>query len=197
MNKHVNNRGYTTVQDEEGIYGTIDAWVPEHRLVMAKFIGVPLPHNAHVHHINGNKSDNRIENLAIVNNAGHKAIHALNPTKTMIEKEYYTPEFVGKEKWLKIRCPQCGKIFFRPVSQSSLKLNKKTDCCSSVCAQKLNNIIERNGVTAEIQNAIDTSIICEFKANGKFMRSFVSHPPKDFEINDQGLYVRKTYHQFD
>lgn len=49
-----------------------------HRIVMAEAIGlVPplLPRSLHVHHIDGDKKNNVLDNLALVTPAGHRTLH--------------------------------------------------------------------------------------------------------------------------
>ena len=50
-------------------------YVMEHILVWEKETGVPVPRNCCIHHLNGDKTDNRISNLCMMQFAAHTVFH--------------------------------------------------------------------------------------------------------------------------
>lgn len=50
-------------------------FVYEHRLIVEAHIGRYLTRNEEVHHIDGNKSNNNIDNLRVMTKASHRTLH--------------------------------------------------------------------------------------------------------------------------
>lgn len=85
--------------------------IPEHRYIIENNIGRKLLTNEVVHHKNGDKTDNRIENLEVMTRSEHKALR--HPTRSNISMYDY--------------CKTCGKWIHKD--------NKKQLCCSIKCGQ--------------------------------------------------------------
>lgn len=66
-----NNNGYVMVFSPKHPHRDSQGYVREHRLVMELKLGRYLEKGEVVHHINGNKSDNRIENLELLEKKDH------------------------------------------------------------------------------------------------------------------------------
>lgn len=67
-------RGYRQFWDEHE-----RRWVYTHRRAVENILGRALSTNEHVHHINGNKQDNRTSNLVALKPSIHKRIHTRAP----------------------------------------------------------------------------------------------------------------------
>lgn len=92
--------------------GTIykNGLVYEHRLIMEYFLGRNLNTDEIVHHKDGNKRNNKFENLELLPRAGHTALHAPKP------------------KTVTLKCDYCGKLF--PREKRRTYKGYKHDFCS-------------------------------------------------------------------
>lgn len=137
---------YALVPDHPN--ATKNGYVLEHRIVMENHLGRLLNTNEVVHHIDGNKKNNSIDNLQLFTREAHAKLHAnLHGHKMVI-----------------LKCPWCGKVFNKPRSDSFLdKKNKlKCTCCSPHCRGKLSREIQLHGITNEMQDAISGNLLAEY-----------------------------------
>jgi len=74
----------------------------EHRKIIEEALGRPLERWEHVHHIDGSKTNNNIDNLMIVTNEQHRKIHRPKTDHKIIEK---------KGTWFIVECNNCKKVF--------------------------------------------------------------------------------------
>lgn len=70
-----NQRGYVYVMSLGHPYGDKNGYVQEHRLVMEEHLGRILSPKEVVHHINGITTDNRLENLIVMEKHNHLQAH--------------------------------------------------------------------------------------------------------------------------
>ena len=109
----INPKGYRriTIKESDGKYHMR----MEHRVIWEQHNG-PIPDGCDIHHINGDKLDNRIENLECLNRTEHKREHLGMYIKDGIwwkhcskcdewksEEHYYRT----KEGWMPGQCKSC------------------------------------------------------------------------------------------
>lgn len=73
--KKITPKGYVLTLDKNNPDSDISGYIMEHRKVMSQHLGRRLKKDEAVHHINGNKADNRIENLELTNWSEHTIHH--------------------------------------------------------------------------------------------------------------------------
>ena len=82
--RRINSQGYIEIFSPNHPNKSVRNTIREHRLVMENYLGRYLTRNEDIHHVNGNKQDNRLENLKLMSSKEHDSLH-------------------GKERWTQRR----------------------------------------------------------------------------------------------
>lgn len=128
-----------------------DKYCLEHHLIYFLNYGVVPKENEVIHHINGDKHDNRIENLQLLTKQEHNKIHRSKKNIRLV----------------KLKCPMCNKIFIVERRSSLLVKHYKSQCCCKNCAYTLDGIRRSNN--DEYKRLIQGNIISEFIGDKKLI----------------------------
>lgn len=122
--KYKDKRGYVLIYKPNHPDVQKTGYMFEHRIVMEKHLGRRLTKDERVHHINGKREDNRIENLQLFNNESEHT------------KQYHLdslPHPPVPKRGDYLNCDYCGEKIYRTKGQQK---NKIHFYCSYECMDK-------------------------------------------------------------
>lgn len=127
---------------------TKNGYVLLHRIIVENYLNRMLEENEIVHHKDGNKKNNTIENLEVMDRIQHVKLHGLKKG----------------HKVVLFKCPWCEKEFVRNKNNTHLTKPSKYNCtcCDSSCRGKLYRYIQVYGLNPELEKKMKENVIKEY-----------------------------------
>lgn len=127
---------------------TKNGYVLLHRVTMENHLGRLLTENEVVHHKDGNKKNNDLNNLELLNKNEHVRLH----------------QTLKGIQFVKLKCPVCKKEFDIPKNKSFLQKPSKYNCtcCSKHCRGILYREIQLHGLTPTLESAISENLLAVY-----------------------------------
>ena len=88
MREGVDKNGYRIIYKPDSPYSWSNGFIFEHRLVVSEYLNRKLKITEHVHHKNGNKLDNSLDNLRVMLKESHMGLHKI---ERYLPREYRNP----------------------------------------------------------------------------------------------------------
>lgn len=124
----ISNGDYLLTRIPEGFPGKVvrGCYAYDHHVAWWLKTGTVVPEKHVVHHLNGNKKDNRFENLECLSSREHSRGHQKPAERKKVE------------------CEVCGKEFYRRVKLLAEKSRTNSAiCCSKTCAGYIGKSVGR------------------------------------------------------
>lgn len=122
-------------------------YVLEHIIVMENHLKRLLNINEVVHHIDGIKKNNTINNLQVMDKSEHSRLHQLA---------------VGR-KYCSLKCPYCKCVFEKPENKTHLNKGGRAAFCSRKCNGSFSREIQKNGLTHDMEISISENILKRYR----------------------------------
>ena len=146
IEKFVSKGDYVYAKVPNHPNSTKNGYVLAHRVIMENYLGRLLTDSEIVHHRDGNKKNNDLNNLELMNAIEHVKYHGRQIGKHLV----------------KLKCPNCKKIFIKERRQTHLiKHNNSFTACSPHCRGCFSRYIQLNGHNDIVNQAIKENIVGE------------------------------------
>ena len=142
-NAKVDNKGYYIITTgKEGNNGKY-----LHRLIWEDWYGKSVPDGYVIHHLNGNKTDNRIQNLQCVEQRLHKKFHARNMSDEIMKNMSQSRNSSGYFRVCKEYKKECKQGFYWKYMYND-KYGKRRKICATDIS-KLEEKVKSKGLVWE------------------------------------------------